>query len=326
MLTQSTRVFLPLSGLSFVAAVFYGAMTGDLGGVVLMMLLTAVAAFAAVAVTGARENEVAPFVGVDAAPPRLFAVEVTPIPGGGAWPLLAALAAGLMVVSPVVGVVAFLAGLAVAAVTAVGWLARVTGDHLGRDVNLLPLGLPVMGLFSIASVMFFMSRILLAVPEKAATAIALTVAILVMGTASLLALRPAISGRSMVAALAVFGLLMTGGGLAAAAVGERKIGGESHAGAAAGPVTVKAKGFAFVVKEIHLKADSPAIVDFDNQDAGVPHNIGIYTGDDYSKPIFKGDIVTGPQKSVYEFKAPAPGTYPFHCDVHPNMVGKVVVA
>lgn len=324
MLTQSTRVFLPLSVLSLVSAVSYGAFTGDFAGVVLMLLLMAVTAFAAVAVTGARENESAPFVAADAAAPRLHPVEAVAVPGGGAWPLAAAVAAGLLVLSPVVGMVAFIAGLCVAAVAAVGWLARVTGDHLGRDVNLMPLGLPVVGLFSIASVMFFMSRILLAVPEQAATGFALTVAVVIMAVASLVALRPSISGRAMVAAVALFGVLMTGGGLAAAAVGERKIGHESHA--EGGPATVKAKGIAFLEKEIHLKADAPAVIDFDNQDKGIPHNIAIYTAEDYAQAIFTGNIASGPIRTVYEFKAPPAGTYPFKCDVHANMTGKVVVA
>ena len=57
----------------------------------------------------------------------------------------------------------------------------MSADTTGRQINLLPIGIPVLGLFCIASLMFFMSRILLAVPEQASTFIALAVAVIILG-------------------------------------------------------------------------------------------------------------------------------------------------
>ena len=56
-----------------------------------------------------------------------------------------------------------------------GWLARATSESTGRSISLLPIGLPMLGLATIASVMYFMSRVLLAVSETASWVIALLV-------------------------------------------------------------------------------------------------------------------------------------------------------
>jgi plastocyanin len=54
--------------------------------------------------------------------------------------------------------------------------------------------------------------------------------------------------------------------------------------------------------------------------------VAIATDDSFTQELFKGDIVVGPISVDYTFTAPAAGTYPFHCDVHPNMKGTVTVA
>jgi plastocyanin len=65
---------------------------------------------------------------------------------------------------------------------------------------------------------------------------------------------------------------------------------------------------------------------FDNQDAGVPHNVSIYADESAGQALFTGDLVSGPKKIVYEVPALEPGTYFFRCDVHPTtMTGTFVV-
>jgi plastocyanin len=286
-------------------------------------------------------------VTVPDAPPSLHPVAVAPPPGGGAWPVLGATSVALMLAGLVLGGAVSVAGLVLALATGVGWLARVSSEHTGRSVTLLPLALPVMGLFSIASLIFFMSRILLAVPEQASTAIALVVAISILGGASLVATRPSISGRALAVVLGAAGAVLVAAGLVAAAAGERreerggrvaqekesKTGSPTRAGAAAtggagssGVVTVKAQGLAFAQPEIDLKAQSPVDIRFDNADEGTPHNIDIAATPDFANPVFRGELVTGKATADYRFTAPAPGTYLFRCDVHPNMQGKVNVA
>ena len=148
-----------------------------------------------------------------------------------------------------------------------------------------------------------------------------------MGGASIAALRPRISGRSLAATLAFGSLLMVGGGVAAAAIGEREIEvhHEEHAGEGA-LVSVKAENTAFVSDTITLAAGAEVEIRFDNNDRQVQHNISI-VGQDPTKPVFRGQLVTGVATATYKFRSPAAGEYKFQCDVHPTqMKGTVKVA
>lgn len=100
---------------------------------------------------------------------------------------------------------------------------------------------------------------------------------------------------------------------------------ESAEGGGGGGLTVTAKSLAFDTKEIDLPAGQPTTITFDNQDAGVPHNIAIYTDDSLSKVLFKGEQFPGIDSREYEIPALEPGTYFFHCEVHTTMNGSVVV-
>jgi plastocyanin len=96
-------------------------------------------------------------------------------------------------------------------------------------------------------------------------------------------------------------------------------------GAAAEGPTLVAMGLAFDVDRIDLAAETATIVTMDNQDAGVPHNISIYTDESLSEQLFKGELVTGPTVVDYTIPPLAAGSYYFHCDVHPTMAGEVRV-
>jgi plastocyanin len=78
--------------------------------------------------------------------------------------------------------------------------------------------------------------------------------------------------------------------------------------------TVIAKGTAFTTPTLTVKAGGD--VYFDNQDS-FDHTM---TADD-------GSFDTGHVKggATDEFKAPAAGTYPFHCAIHSNMTGVLTV-
>ena len=58
---------------------------------------------------------------------------------------------------------------------------------------------------------------------------------------------------------------------------------------------------------------------------GVEFDVAIFTNQSASQVIFRGDVVVGPITTDYKFTAPGPGTYYFHCDVHPTMNGTVTV-
>jgi plastocyanin len=102
--------------------------------------------------------------------------------------------------------------------------------------------------------------------------------------------------------------------------------GEGGGGADGGGVTVVAANIEFDTDTIELPADTPTTITLDNQDPGVPHNIALYTDDTLAESLFVGEIVTGPVTIDYEIPAIPAGDYYFHCDVHPNMSGSLVVS
>lgn len=325
MLTPTAKVFLPVSGVALLLGAAYKILTGDVLGGTLFLMVASVAFVLGVALASVRENEVAPVVASDAPPPGVRAVAVAPLPGGGGWSLAMAASLVLIVLGVIFHPILTAAGAIVGVAGGAGWLARAASESTGREISLMPIGMPVLGLTTIGSVIFFLSRILLTVPKEASTGIALFVAVLIVGGAVLFVAKPDISSRTIVAALAIGSVVMVGGGVIAAARGERKT--EEHAGSAAataGQVHVKAQGIAYDTQEIALKADSDAEIRFDNNDKGVPHNI-VIIGSDPSKPVFRGDLVTGVGSVVYTLHVPAAGTYAFQCDVHPTMKGTVKV-
>lgn len=325
MITPAAKIFLSITALAGVAAVVYGTITADHFGTTLLLSLGTAAFVGAVSVTFDRQNEFAP-VAVDdeaPAPPELRPAPPSRLPGGPGWPALAALAIGFVVVGFVLGGGWAVPGLALAVVAGVGWLASASSDRTGRVANLMPIGIPVAGLFAIGALMFFMSRILLAVPEAASTTIAMVVAAIILAAASVIALKPQISKRTVMASLVVGGLLMVGGGIVAAAVGGRHIE-EHHSGPE--PVELAAIDIKFNLAEFNLVANSQAEIDFDNGEA-IPHNVAIYDNPDFrGRATFQGAVVVGPESIVYKFRAPGAGTYYFRCDIHPAMQGKVLVA
>jgi plastocyanin len=72
-------------------------------------------------------------------------------------------------------------------------------------------------------------------------------------------------------------------------------------------------------------ADQPISLQFANQQAGVPHNVGIYDSVNKTKELFRGDPVTGIATTTYAVPPIAAGTYYFQCDIHPNMHGQLDV-
>jgi plastocyanin len=97
-------------------------------------------------------------------------------------------------------------------------------------------------------------------------------------------------------------------------------------GGGEGGLTVTAKALEFDTDEIDLPAGQPTTITFDNQDAGIPHNIAIYNDESLSETLFQGEQFPGIDSQEYPIPPLEPGTYYFHCDVHTTMSGSVVVA
>jgi len=82
---------------------------------------------------------------------------------------------------------------------------------------------------------------------------------------------------------------------------------------------ISAQNIAFDTNHLEAPAGQAFVLDFDNNDPGIPHNVEIKDANGTS--LFKGQIITGPAKISYQVPALAAGSYMFVCDVHPNMTG-----
>ncbi len=91
-------------------------------------------------------------------------------------------------------------------------------------------------------------------------------------------------------------------------------------------VDLVASNLKFNKSRITVPAGSHVTINFDNQDSA-SHNFALYENSLAQNVIFKGEVVTGPQKTVYTFDAPTdPGTYFFRCDIHSGtMTGQFIV-
>jgi mono/diheme cytochrome c family protein len=84
-----------------------------------------------------------------------------------------------------------------------------------------------------------------------------------------------------------------------------------------------ASGVQFQTTSLAAPADKPFQITFDNQDAGIPHNIQIMDGS--GQLVFSGDTVNGVNQITYNVPALKAGTYKFSCKWHPNMVGDLTI-
>jgi plastocyanin len=96
-------------------------------------------------------------------------------------------------------------------------------------------------------------------------------------------------------------------------------------GPGGGGVTVVAQNVAFDTATIELEP-VPTTITFENRDAGVQHNIAIYSDSSLGDELFNGDLVTGPATAEYAVPALPPGEHYFQCNVHPTMSGTVLVS
>jgi plastocyanin len=90
-------------------------------------------------------------------------------------------------------------------------------------------------------------------------------------------------------------------------------------------LTITAKDIAYSPANLSAPAGSQLQIRFDNQDAGVPHNLGLYGDAGFSTKLYESAIKTGPAVEDITIPGLVPGTYQFRCSVHPNMTATLTV-
>jgi mono/diheme cytochrome c family protein/plastocyanin len=88
-------------------------------------------------------------------------------------------------------------------------------------------------------------------------------------------------------------------------------------------VKIVASGIQFTTPTVTAPANTPFVIDFDNEDPSTPHNIQIKDASGQVK--FAGDTFNGIATHPYQVPALAAGSYPFMCTVHPTMTGTLTV-
>ena len=119
---------------------------------------------------------------------------------------------------------------------------------------------------------------------------------------------------------------VSAGASAASSAGASASAGASPAasgGGAGTTVEIVAQGIAFTTANVTVPAGQPFTLKFTNNDAGVPHNV--HVRDSSGADVAKTDIISGVSDASIQVAALQPGTYPFVCDVHPNMTGTLTV-
>ena len=90
---------------------------------------------------------------------------------------------------------------------------------------------------------------------------------------------------------------------------------------------IAAENTEYDVSELKAPAGEDITLQFDNDDPGIQHNWSLYEDEAATKEIFEGKILTGVDTIDYDVPAiDEPGTYHFHCDIHPAvMKGELII-
>ncbi len=129
--------------------------------------------------------------------------------------------------------------------------------------------------------------------------------------------------RRLLAVLAAIAAL----GVLAAACGPATSGAPAAGTAGNGGTTIRITTRKSVFDRRSLTAPAGTItIKVENRDKGIPHNIHVFKGTDASGPSVGATAVEpGPVQQTLTLKL-SPGTYYYHCDVHPaTMTGILTV-
>lgn len=240
--------------------------------------------------------------------PAVVPVEPPPgvhMPGPSFRPILAAISVAVMFLGLVLNGWLIAAGLIMLVVSLVGWLRDARTEYVLAErsdtsghLDSLPAPRVPAGTLALFGALFVL-------------AIILNSGIIPSGAASGATGSPAQGGSA-----APGGSPAPGG---SAAPG----GGSPAASLPAADLTVTAQGIAYDTASLTAPAGKPFTIAFQNNDAGIPHNIQVHDASDAI--VFDGETITGVAGTVYSVPALTAGTYKFVCKWHPTMVGELTV-
>lgn len=189
----------------------------------------------------------------------------------------------------------------------------------------LPIVIPIGALVVIGGIAFGFSRILLNVPKHVAVALALVMAMNVLGACAYVALKQKMTSATWAELFIVLtypiiiGIVLTQTGIVDNSAGESKPPVAEESQAPAGTALV-AEGLAWDTDALSTAADKPFTVHIENKDTTI-HNFAIYEDDSLDKNLFKSDDISGGATVDEDVDALPKGSYYFQCDFHPSMNG-----
>jgi plastocyanin len=335
----AAKLYFGIAVVAVALAVGYEIVTSDESGLALLLGIAAAAFLGGLAMTGSGIRDRAPRYAVvdgragEGAPAlEMISVDRSLLSRPSPWPILAAVAVGLLGIGLAIGTFMVIIGVVAGLLVAAGWLAQCwredpsfTPRVRARVTNALvtPLGAPLVALLLVGVIVLSVSRVLLAVPKDASVAIAFALALILLVAFFLLASRPRMRRATLVFLSGFAAAAVVTAGSVSAANGYRTF--EKHETGTA-VTTVVAQGTKFLQTSVTVTEGQQTEIVFRNLDPKY-HNIAVYSQAQGGIPYWTGEPILGVKKIVYAHAfAMAPGTYVFRCDFHPTaMIGAFTV-
>ncbi|MEA2486618.1 MAG: hypothetical protein QOF16_272 [Actinomycetota bacterium] len=194
----------------------------------------------------------------------------------------------------------------------------------------LPVVIPIGALIVIGGLVVGFSRILLDVPEPVATAIALVMAMNVLGAAAFIALRPKMTANTMLELGLVvlypmlIGIVLTQTGILGTQASAASATAPAAATSSTSGLTITAHNVAFDTSDLTVPA-SGGKLSFVNQDS-TTHNFAVFKDKSATDQLFKSPDVGANQTVDLTLPKLPKGKYYFECQYHPtSMNGTLTV-
>ena len=193
----------------------------------------------------------------------------------------------------------------------------------------LPIVIPIGALIVIGGLVVGFSRILLDVPEPVATAIALVMALNVLGAAAFIALKPKMSTNTILELGIVvlypmlIGIVLTQTGILGTKAAASSAA-PAPAAASTNGLSITAHNVAFDTSDLTVPA-SGGKLSFVNQDS-TTHNFAVFKDKSATDQLYKSPDVSANQTVDLSLPKLKKGTYYFECQYHPtSMNGTLTV-